>query len=212
MKSMPGPTGRGAEAGARAESTPESAHDFSGFLQRNLLWTGLVLLLAVGGVTWYFVNDSQNRLIEYKALDLAEVVARQAAASRSAYAEHVVAKLKRDGSGGASEGYQDELGNVPLAQFLKLVGERASADSGGLYRYQPLSSWTRRRPTLARRVPALGLVAARSTRPAESDASDRMEVGLAPRATQWPARAAFPARRPGLARELRAMPQRARTS
>ncbi|MBC7938529.1 MAG: EAL domain-containing protein, partial [Chitinophagaceae bacterium] len=38
--------------------------------------------------------------------------------------------------------YQDERGNVPLpAQFLKLVGQRASADSGGLYRYQPISKW-----------------------------------------------------------------------
>ena len=142
MNRMPGSTVHRTEAGNCVASAHESAPDLSSFLQRNLFWTGLVLLLAVGCVTWYFVNDSQNRLIEHKALDLAEVVARQAAASRSAYAEHVAAKLKHDGRGGASEGYKDEPGNVPLpAQFLKLVGERASADSGGLYRYQPISKW-----------------------------------------------------------------------
>lgn len=81
-------------------------------------------------------------MIEFKALTLAEVVARQAASSRSTYAEHVAGKLKSDGTGQAPVDYLSEPGNVPLpAQFLKLVGKRASADSGGLYRYQPISKW-----------------------------------------------------------------------
>src|SRR5690349_12695742 len=106
------------------------ASDSAASLQRKLFWAALVLLLSVGGATWYFVNDSQQRLIEYKAVTLAEVVARQAAAARSAYTEHVAGKLQRDGRGNASETYGSEPGNVPLpAQFLKLVGERAGADS-----------------------------------------------------------------------------------
>ncbi len=142
MHWIPGSTARAAHGGNAATPSHESPQDLSAFLQRKLFWAGLVLLVAIACVTWYFVNDSQSRLIEYKALDLAEVVARQAAASRSAYSEHVVAKLKQDGSGGGSEGYKDEPGKVPLpAQFLKLVGQRASADSGGLYRYQPISKW-----------------------------------------------------------------------
>ena len=111
-------------------------------LQRHLVWLALLLLVAVGGVTWVIVDNSHQQLIEYKALTLAEVVARQAASSRSAYAEHVVAKLQRDGVGAASEDYLHESGHVPLpAQFLKFVGQKASAESDGLYRYQPLSKW-----------------------------------------------------------------------
>lgn len=111
-------------------------------LQRHLVWVALLVLMTVGGVTWVIVDYSHQQLIEYKALTLAEVVARQAASSRSAYSEHVVSKLQHDGVGAASESYLHEPGNVPLpAQFLKFVGQRASAESGGLYRYQPLSKW-----------------------------------------------------------------------
>jgi diguanylate cyclase (GGDEF)-like protein len=111
-------------------------------LQHHLIWVALLVLAAVGAVTWAFVDNSHRQLIEFKALTLAEVVARQAASSRSAYAEHVAAKLQREGSGKASESYALEAGNVPLpAQFLKLVGQKASAESGGLYRYQPISKW-----------------------------------------------------------------------
>jgi hypothetical protein len=54
----------------------------------------------------------------------------------------VVGKLRKDGTGAASEDFAHEVGNVPLpAQFLKLVGRQASADSEGLYRYSPISKW-----------------------------------------------------------------------
>ena len=118
------------------------AGDWLDLLRRALPVAALLFLLAVAGVTWFVVEQSQRRLIEYKALTLAEVVARQATASRSAYTEHVSNKLAADGVGRASEGYAHEPGNVPLpAQFLKLSGQRASADSDGLYRYRPLSKW-----------------------------------------------------------------------
>ncbi|MDH5538827.1 MAG: EAL domain-containing protein [Rhizobacter sp.] len=109
------------------------------------LWliSAVLLMLAVlGTLTWFLIQHSQQQLIEFKALSLAEVVARQAASARTVYTEHVAAKLARDGSGKASEGHAHEPGNVPLpAQFLKLVGRQASRESGGLFRYQPLSLW-----------------------------------------------------------------------
>src|SRR5882757_8509079 len=111
-------------------------------LRRRVAVISVLFLCAVGAVTWYLVNLGQQRLIEIKALDVAEVVARVATSSRSVYAERVVNKLQRDRIGYASETYLHEPGNVPLpAQFLKFVGEHASKDNGGLYHYRPLSKW-----------------------------------------------------------------------
>jgi diguanylate cyclase (GGDEF)-like protein len=131
-----------AEVPAHADLHSGARLDTLSRLQRHLFLASLLLLAAVGTVTWVFVDHSQRQLIEFKALTLAEVVARQAASARSVYSEHVVSKLGRDAMGVASESYVREPGNVPLpAQFLKLVGRRASADSDGLYRYSPLSKW-----------------------------------------------------------------------
>ena len=95
-------------------------------LRRRVAVISVLFLCAVGAVTWYLVNLGQQRLIEIKALDVAEVVARVATSSRSVYAERVVNKLQRDRVGYASETYMHEPGNVPLpAQFLKFVGERS---------------------------------------------------------------------------------------
>ncbi len=111
-------------------------------LRRRVAVISVLFLCAVGAVTWYLVNLGQQRLIEIKALDVAEVVARLSTSSRSVYAERVVNKLQRDRIGYASETYVHEPGNVPLpAQFLKFVGEHASKDNGGLYHYRPLSKW-----------------------------------------------------------------------
>ncbi len=111
-------------------------------LRRRVAVISVLFLCAVGAVTWYLVNLGQQRLIEIKALDVAEVVARLSTSSRSVYAERVVNKLQRDRIGYASETYLHETGNVPLpAQFLKFVGEHASKDNGGLYHYRPLSKW-----------------------------------------------------------------------
>ena len=111
-------------------------------LRRRVLITAVALLSAVVALTGYLVKRGQQSLIEFQAVQLAEIVTRQSASSRSVYAEHVVGKLTRDGVGVASERYKEERGNVPLpAQFLKLVGERVSIDSRGLYRYRPVSKW-----------------------------------------------------------------------
>ena len=111
-------------------------------LRRRVLITAVALLSAVVALTGYLISRGQQSLIEFQAVQLAEIVTRQSASSRSVYAEHVVGKLTRDGVGVASEHYKDERGNVPLpAQFLKLVGERIGIDSRGLYRYRPVSKW-----------------------------------------------------------------------
>jgi diguanylate cyclase (GGDEF)-like protein len=111
-------------------------------LPRLLVLMFLGLMLAVGAATALYVRHSQQDLIAFKALNVAEVVVRQAAASRTVYTTEVVAKLSLDGAGLASETYVHEPGNVPLpAQFLKLVGRQGSADSEGLYRYRPVSKW-----------------------------------------------------------------------
>jgi len=129
---------------ARAVTPPlteDSKHGGIG-VRRRVLITAVALLSAVVALTGYLVSRGQQSLIEFQAIQLAEIVARQSASSRSVYAEHVVGKLTRDGAGMASEDYAGERGNVPLpAQFLKLVAQRAGAEAEGLYRYRPVSKW-----------------------------------------------------------------------
>ena len=140
---MPPPPAAGAPPPARHRHLAHAHATVQGdALRHKLIGAALVLLLAVAAVTWLVVDRGQQSLIEYKALTLAEVVARQATAARSVYAENVANKLAGDGRGTASETYSGEPGNVPLpAQFLKLTGHRASADSDGLYRFGLVSKW-----------------------------------------------------------------------
>lgn len=119
-------------------ANPESV--FAGF-GRRMAVISLALLALVGAVTWQVVSQGQTRVIEYQAIEVAEVAARLAASARSAYAQHVVEKLRSDGYG-ASADFMHNKGFAPLpAQFLKLVGQRASIESAGLYRYKPISKW-----------------------------------------------------------------------
>jgi diguanylate cyclase (GGDEF)-like protein len=99
------------------------------------------MMLVIGGITYYVVDDAQHQIVEFQAVNVAEIVARQAAASRSVYAAEVAAKLAREGTGPHAAS-QINRGFVPLpAQFLKLVGREASAKSDDLYRYKPVSKW-----------------------------------------------------------------------
>ncbi len=102
----------------------------------------IVLIMAAVAITTFLVMvRSQRLIIEHEAVKIAEVVARQALASRSVYTAAVTDKLTRDGFGPDLE-YANRPGHVPLpAQFLKLVGREATEHSGGLYRYRPLSKW-----------------------------------------------------------------------
>ncbi len=121
-------------------ATGASETIFAGFGKRIVVISGLLLIL-VTVVTWQVVSQGQARVIEYQAREVAEVVARLAASGRSAYSQHVAEKLRADGFG-PSANYAELKGFVPLpAQFLKLVGKRASDESAGLFRYKPLSKW-----------------------------------------------------------------------
>lgn len=96
-----------------------------------------VVTLTIFGV----MIESQRHIIEHEAVKIAEVVARQALASRSVYTSQVADKLAHDGFGPDIDSSK-KRGHVPLpAQFLKLVGHAASLNSADLYRYHPLSKW-----------------------------------------------------------------------
>ncbi len=110
-------------------------------INRTVLIALPFFMLAIGLATWQLVAYGQQRTLEYQAIELAEIIARQAASARSVYAKHVVSKLKSDGFGAHIDS-QAKPGFVPLpAQFLKLFGEQSSRESDGLFRYQPLSKW-----------------------------------------------------------------------
>ena len=84
-----------------------------------------LFVIVVVAVIWNFVGQAQHQIIEFQARELAEVVARQAASSRTVYTKHVVSKLSRDGFG-ADLNSEHRRGYVPLpAQFMKLLGEES---------------------------------------------------------------------------------------
>jgi diguanylate cyclase (GGDEF)-like protein len=108
---------------------------------KRLLFLVPFMLLLIGGITYYVVQDAQHKIVEFQAVNVAEIVARQAAAGRSVYASQIAGKLAKDGTGPHMNS-QDNKGYVPIpAQFLKLVGREASATSDNLYRYKPISKW-----------------------------------------------------------------------
>lgn len=134
----------GASAAASASKAQNSLSIpdklFAGLPKRIALFS-LLFLPLIGIVTWEMVTRTQHQIIEFQARELAEVVARLSASARSAYAVNIVDKLKKDGYG-SSPNYLHMPGYVPIpAQFLKFVGQRATEDSAGLYRYRPLSKW-----------------------------------------------------------------------
>ncbi|HCU53214.1 MAG TPA: hypothetical protein DIC36_02670 [Gammaproteobacteria bacterium] len=108
---------------------------------KRLLFLVPIMLLLIGGITYYVVQDAQHKIVEFQAVNVAEIVARQAAASRSVYASQVAGKLAKEGTGPHVDSANNK-GYVPIpAQFLKLVGREASAKSDNLYRYRPISKW-----------------------------------------------------------------------
>ena len=110
-------------------------------LHKRVAGAFAILLIVVIAATWITLSQGQRQIIEYQAMELAEVVARQATVARSVYAEKVVGKLHADGFG-AHLHYNDIQGFVPLpAQFLKMIGSSVRAENAGLYRYKPISKW-----------------------------------------------------------------------
>ncbi len=109
--------------------------------RRKLLGACMVLLVLLIGATWLIVNNSQQKLIEFKSRQIANVVANQATTARSIYTRTVVSKLKKDGFQ-ASTASDNTVGAVPIpAQFLKALAHDSSENSGGSYQFRPLSKW-----------------------------------------------------------------------
>ena len=103
-----------------------------------LLFFVFVLACSLG---YAVVRDAVNKTVEHQALAIAEIVASQATTGRSVYAKEVAEKLRKDGYG-PDVNYVSMQGHVPIpAQFLKLVGLAATANSGKLYSYRPISKW-----------------------------------------------------------------------
>ena len=130
----------------RERSVPELPH-VAAITERFLKHRALVLLVSVVmliilvSLTWLVVSTSQQKLIEYKSLQIASVVAAQATTARSLYSKSVVAKLKRDGFSASTQS-EDITGSVPIpAQFLKELAHDSSERSGGSYKFRPLSKW-----------------------------------------------------------------------
>jgi len=110
-------------------------------VNRGMLIFLPILLIVLSIITWRLVAYGQQQTVEIQAIEIAEIIARQAASARSVYAKHVVSKLRRDGFGAHIDS-ADKPGYVPLpAQFLKLFGKQASHESDGLFAYQPVSKW-----------------------------------------------------------------------
>lgn len=110
-------------------------------LRQPVLVAFVLIMALVGGAIFVIMQNAQRQLIEHDAVKIADVVARLALASRSAYSSAVADKLRDDGTGPHGD-YEKRRGFVPLpAQFLKLVGYEAADGSDGLYRYRPLSKW-----------------------------------------------------------------------
>lgn len=98
-------------------------------------------VVVVSLVTWIIVSRSQEQVIQFEALKLADIVVNQAASARSAYSSLAVSKLKADGLG-ASEFSNDLPGHIPLpAQFLKDLSLRSRQDTNGLFSFRPISKW-----------------------------------------------------------------------
>lgn len=103
-----------------------------------LLVVVFVLACALG---YAVVNDAVRKTVEHQALAIAEVVASQATTARSVYAKEVAEKLRKDGFG-PDVNFANLPGHVPIpAQFLKLVGLSATANSDKLFAYKPVSKW-----------------------------------------------------------------------
>jgi signal transduction histidine kinase len=112
-----------------------------GGLRHPVLLIFVLIMGAVGTGTYAILVSSQRRIIEHEAVRIAEVVALQALAVRTAYTTEVADKLRRDGFGAHIDS-ANRRGHVPLpAQFLKLVGLEASRSGDRLYSYRPLSKW-----------------------------------------------------------------------
>lgn len=109
--------------------------------RKQLIALSLLFVAIVATVTWMVVSRSQQQLIEFNAVKIAEIVAQQTAIARSTYSKLAVTKLERDGFGADADS-ELRSGHVPLpAQFLRELSHETLKRNNGLYRFQPISQW-----------------------------------------------------------------------
>jgi len=128
---------RGSSTGGSVLNDPRNVNVVG--LRRRVAVISVLFLCAVGAVTWYLVNLGQQRLIEIKALDVAEVVARLSTSSRSVYAERVVNKLQRDRIATHRKPTCTNLETCRCPPSPQVRGRVRQQGYGGLYHYRPLS-------------------------------------------------------------------------
>ena len=110
-------------------------------LKVQMLLISILFLVLVSVVTWTVVSRSQDELIQFEAIKLAEIVADQASGARSAYASLAVSKLYKDGFG-AAENSEKRKGHVPLpAQFLRELSQRSQRVTDAAFSFKPVSRW-----------------------------------------------------------------------
>jgi len=110
-------------------------------LRMLVVLISISFLVVVSVVTWAVVSRSQDALIEFEAIKLAEIVADQSSAARSAYSSLAVSKLKSDGFG-AHEVSEDRVGHIPLpAQFLRELSKRSQSVAQSAFNFRPVSRW-----------------------------------------------------------------------
>lgn len=98
-----------------------------------------IMLLVVGGVTYYAVGETQRRYTEFQALSLAKLLSEQTRISRSIYTEKVSSKFHPYLSQNS-----DQLNTAFLPvpnEFLAMIGSAGQQQSGDLYRYRGVSKW-----------------------------------------------------------------------
>jgi signal transduction histidine kinase/ActR/RegA family two-component response regulator len=109
-------------------------------ISHGYLFLVALLVLALG-LGYLVVRNTVQKTVDHQAQGIAQVVASQAVAARTAYAREVAEKLRRDGSGPDVD-YLGMPGHVPIpAQFLKQMAQTASQSSDRLYAYRPVSKW-----------------------------------------------------------------------
>ncbi|NQZ55949.1 MAG: DUF3365 domain-containing protein [Lentisphaeraceae bacterium] len=101
----------------------------------------ILMGLIIGGITYYLLQKSHEKLIEMEAVRIADTVSTQVLADRAIYTKEVLGKLKKDGKGGSRD-YHDKVGFIPLpAQFVRSVSKKVNESSGDLYTFSLKSKW-----------------------------------------------------------------------
>ena len=149
--------------------------------RRPIIWSVLgCLFVATLAVSYFVVESAVQNTVELQALSVAQIVATQATTARSVYSQEIAAKLQRDGKGPDVD-FAQMPGHVPIpSQFLKLLGRASSATSAGpvpVQAGQPVEP--RGVAGAVRRLPAVGLAAARAAGRGEAERPDRLEADLA---------------------------------